>query len=964
MPEGTEIGDGYIEVRLDVDERNIKAAEKRLQKSIDKNLKANVTAQQTFSKFKQKSDSADFDHSIKLLQAKEKMESEALDHSIRLIVAKEKAQGKLRKAEFEAYRERDTIYRRDRKAQEDLGAAITKRIDAVNRAERAAYAEQRKRNSDSARRRGGIPTPPRRGSNNRGKGLGGGITDGIQNVLSILPGQLEKLFKSPAIVGIAAAAGVEFAGIFGAAMSGAVSGGLLGGGIALAIAADPELQAAGKALGTRLFEGLKESAHDTLAPAIRESLKTLTDTNFADNISGKFKEIFFNLKDSIGPLTSSATQGINDVVDGFNALSLTSGPVLEGVGDLITKVSGGIKSMFEELAAHPEGFKILLNDLGTLVSGAIKSIGKIAGFAADARIQIGLLFGAEDTRSQLEKAGGLNGLNTTVEKLQGNLARLSASRNAAAASGKSTRAVDEQITAQTGRLNDALALQTSVYNTSRAAALGAAAADDEVTLATQAASDAIKEHLRLVQADSDATYAAQDAAIAYARGQDDLKDAFKGSNDTISLGTKIGQDHRKVLIDQFKAARDQAQAIMESGGTAEEANAKFKALTDKTIAQTGAVGKQKAEMIKLRGEYKAFKDAPGIEKRISILLNGFNGVKAQLDQLTAPQRKVITVMAQEKGKSVSEILAGVNKQGDATSEHAAGGAIRGPGSGTSDSIPAMLSNGEYVIKASSAKSIGIDRLNQMNRQGFASGGSVGRGKTAGQVAEYNRLIVEIAGLKKSISTQTKALSKYTEQLSSITQTLDQNTNLSSADASGSGGQFLKSLQGKRQQNQDFVKNVQSLKKRGLGQQGLEQLVAAGPDSPLGKLLSGSLSNSDLAQINKLLVGDAAEGKTLANLLNPGAAGSGPQIASNSALLKKKQARAAALKAPLAKGASIRYVNGKPQAFFSSKELADQNLRKDTYVTVMIDGKEVRAIVKQEITKSGKKTTSKLQSGRR
>lgn len=45
---------------------------------------------------------------------------------------------------------------------------------------------------------------------------------------------------------------------------------------------------------------------------------------------------------------------------------------------------------------------------------------------------------------------------------------------------------------------------------------------------------------------------------------------------------------------------------------------------------------------------------------------------------------------------------------------AAGGAIRGKGTGTSDEIPAMLSNGEYVIKAASAKIAGKPLLEAIN----------------------------------------------------------------------------------------------------------------------------------------------------------------------------------------------------------------------------------------------------------
>ena len=49
---------------------------------------------------------------------------------------------------------------------------------------------------------------------------------------------------------------------------------------------------------------------------------------------------------------------------------------------------------------------------------------------------------------------------------------------------------------------------------------------------------------------------------------------------------------------------------------------------------------------------------------------------------------------------------------------ATGGYISGPGTGTSDSIPAMLSNGEYVIKAEAVKRYGTNFLNAVNSGAF------------------------------------------------------------------------------------------------------------------------------------------------------------------------------------------------------------------------------------------------------
>jgi hypothetical protein len=59
--------------------------------------------------------------------------------------------------------------------------------------------------------------------------------------------------------------------------------------------------------------------------------------------------------------------------------------------------------------------------------------------------------------------------------------------------------------------------------------------------------------------------------------------------------------------------------------------------------------------------------------------------------------------------------------------HAAGGHIQGPGTGTSDSIMARLSNGEFVVKAAAVQAYGaglFHALNNMMLPGFAAGGLV------------------------------------------------------------------------------------------------------------------------------------------------------------------------------------------------------------------------------------------------
>lgn len=68
---------------------------------------------------------------------------------------------------------------------------------------------------------------------------------------------------------------------------------------------------------------------------------------------------------------------------------------------------------------------------------------------------------------------------------------------------------------------------------------------------------------------------------------------------------------------------------------------------------------------------------------------------------------------------------------------ASGGYVMGAGTSTSDSIPAMLSNGEYVLNAEAVKRIGVPKLDSINNGGvptFAQGGFVGGYTSSGNNA--------------------------------------------------------------------------------------------------------------------------------------------------------------------------------------------------------------------------------------
>ena len=79
-----------------------------------------------------------------------------------------------------------------------------------------------------------------------------------------------------------------------------------------------------------------------------------------------------------------------------------------------------------------------------------------------------------------------------------------------------------------------------------------------------------------------------------------------------------------------------------------------------------------------------------------------------------------TVGTQQSTVGTQQVQAGnVLLDGVTAMGHATGGYITGPGTGTSDSIPARLSNGEFVIRSEAVKRYGTNFLNAVNDGTFA-----------------------------------------------------------------------------------------------------------------------------------------------------------------------------------------------------------------------------------------------------
>jgi hypothetical protein len=73
-----------------------------------------------------------------------------------------------------------------------------------------------------------------------------------------------------------------------------------------------------------------------------------------------------------------------------------------------------------------------------------------------------------------------------------------------------------------------------------------------------------------------------------------------------------------------------------------------------------------------------------------------------------------------------------------------GGPVFGAGTATSDSIPAWLSNGEYVVKSAAVAKYGRAFFDHLNGMRFANGGPVSRMSGSASI-DYDRLASAVSG---------------------------------------------------------------------------------------------------------------------------------------------------------------------------------------------------------------------------
>jgi len=99
-------------------------------------------------------------------------------------------------------------------------------------------------------------------------------------------------------------------------------------------------------------------------------------------------------------------------------------------------------------------------------------------------------------------------------------------------------------------------------------------------------------------------------------------------------------------------------------------------------------------------------------------------------------------MLQEKLEQDEQLALLFDKVVDVAQEFAGAGPVEGPGSGVSDSIPARLSDGEFVFTAKAVEEIGADNLMSMMKEAEAKADERQQLVYGGEVLEGETFVVE------------------------------------------------------------------------------------------------------------------------------------------------------------------------------------------------------------------------------
>jgi len=204
---------------------------------------------------------------------------------------------------------------------------------------------------------------------------------------------------------------------------------------------------------------------------------------------------------------------------------------------------------------------------------------------------------------------------------------------------------------------------------------------------------------------------------------DGVSASIKENGRSLDINTEKGRNNQGALDQVASSALDLADSVYKETGSEEKMRGSLVKSRASLIEAAQKFGMTKAEATKYADSILKIPAAKKTTATFTVV--GMSQLQQAGSYLKGLHDKHVTLTVGTVKVGNTKVNAG---------QFADGGHITGPGTGTSDSIPAYLSNGEYVVKAAAVEKYGKSFFDQVNSMRFASGGYVSRSQAAGQPA--------------------------------------------------------------------------------------------------------------------------------------------------------------------------------------------------------------------------------------
>lgn len=429
---------------------------------------------------------------------------------------------------------------------------------------------------------------------------------------------------------------------------------------------------------------------------------------------------------------------VNDAKIAMQAIGITAKTAsiaVAGIGGALaigTLALTSWASAAAEARARTEEYAGTLDEFGKVTDDTMSVVN--SALSKDRTSGLAKFFGA-DSKSLIDEAkrygvaisdlqGYILGSASAVAKVNGQLETY-AQKNADSQldverareeTGNFTSALDEQSSALTEAQKQqgqkVLADQKSAEaeaQTAAATELTTGAVDEQV--------DALAELVEGLSKAAGHALSVRDAQAGLEQAYDDATAAIATNGQTLDITTQAGRDNQAALDDIAQSGWDLIDSMQANGATQAELQAAMAGTREKFVEVAQSMGLS-------ADQANALADELGL-----IPTNVQVAVNADTSQANAAVDALSYKLDHLNGRTVTTNVR-TNEQTVTTGRsnaiaQANGGYIVGAGTGTSDSIPAWLSNGEYVIKASAVSQYGRGFFDSLNSQRFAVGGPVG-----------------------------------------------------------------------------------------------------------------------------------------------------------------------------------------------------------------------------------------------